>query len=60
MLLLGTIVNIMFSSADVICVLLADKVTELIRNSAIGARLAQRLGGVILMGLGVNLVLTRQ
>lgn len=57
---LGTLVNIMFSSADAICVLLADKVTALLRGSQAAGRIAQRIGGSILIGLGINVALNRQ
>lgn len=60
LLLLGTIVNIMFSSADVICVLLADRVTQYFKTSAAGARISQKIGGSILVALGLNVALTRQ
>jgi threonine/homoserine/homoserine lactone efflux protein len=54
---LGTIVNVMFSSADVACVLMADRISRLVRHSGQGGRLAQRVGGSILMGLGAKLAL---
>ena len=57
---LGTIVNVMFSSADVACVLMADKVTRIFRESRSASRLAQKLGGGILVALGVNLAVNRQ
>ena len=60
LLILGTIVNVMFSSADVMCVLLADKVTTLVKGSQSANRMAHRLGGGILVALGVNLAVSRQ
>ncbi|MBF9033463.1 LysE family transporter [Rhodobacterales bacterium HKCCE2091] len=57
--LLGTFVNVMFSSADVLCVLLADKVTTALRRSAAAGRWVRRAGGSILVALGVNLGLSR-
>lgn len=60
LLILGTVVNIMFSSADVLCVVLADKVTSYFKRSGSANRIAQRLGGSILVALGVNLALNRQ
>ncbi len=60
LLILGTIVNIMFSSADVLCVILADKVTAFFKNSSSTNNLAQRLGGSILILLGLNIALNRQ
>lgn len=59
LLILGIIVNIMFSSADVLCVLLADKVTSVLRNSDSANRIAQRIGGGLLVGLGINLATSR-
>jgi threonine/homoserine/homoserine lactone efflux protein len=57
--ILGTVVNVMFSSADVACVLLADRVTGALRASDRAARLVRRLGGGILVALGVNVALSR-
>ncbi|MGB0694242.1 MAG: LysE family translocator [Rhodospirillaceae bacterium] len=59
MVLLGTFVNVMFSSADVLAVLMADKVATALKRSAAAARLVRRIGGGILMALGVNLALSR-
>ncbi|MEO3413187.1 LysE family translocator [Roseovarius sp. CAU 1744] len=56
---LGVIVNVLFSSADILCVLLADRVAGLVRSSQAGGRLLQRAGGGILVALGVNLALNR-
>ena len=60
LLILGTIVNIMFSSADVLCVVLADKVTAYFKSSGSANRIAQRLGGGTLIALGLNIALDRQ
>jgi threonine/homoserine/homoserine lactone efflux protein len=60
LLILGTIVNIMFSSADVLCVVLADKVTAYFKNTGSANRIAQRLGGSILIALGLNVAINRQ
>lgn len=57
---LGTVVNVMFSSADIFCVLLADRVTAVLRGSRTAGRLAQRMGGALLIGLGLNVALQRQ
>ncbi|MBV6657249.1 MAG: LysE family translocator [Devosiaceae bacterium] len=57
--ILGTVVNIMFSSADVVCVVLADRVTATLRRSASFGRWVRRAGGGVLVGLGVNLGLSR-
>lgn len=60
LLVLGTIVNVMFSSADVFCVLLADKVTKWMKTSRRANRVMRRIGGSLLVGLGINLALSRQ
>lgn len=60
LLILGTIVNIMFSSADVICVLLSTQMMGLLNRSQSANRWTQRLGGSLLVGLGINLAVSRQ
>jgi threonine/homoserine/homoserine lactone efflux protein len=55
--ILGTIVNLMFSSADVVCVLLAGAVMSRLKQSTNAQRLMQRAGGALLVGLGVRLAL---
>lgn len=55
LLILGTIVNLLFSSADVVCVLLADKIATRLKTST--SRLPQRLGGGTLVALGLNIAL---
>ena len=50
----------MFSSADLICVLLAGAALERLRRSSRAQRIARRAGGALLIGLGVNLALHRQ
>ncbi len=59
LVVLGTVVNVMFSSADVAAVLLADRVTGALRASERAARAVRRAGGAILVGLGVNLAASR-
>jgi threonine/homoserine/homoserine lactone efflux protein len=59
LLLLGTIVNIAFSSADVISVLLTSKILSHINVTQAGARIARTIGGTILMGLGARLAFDR-
>ncbi len=58
-LLLGTLVNLAFSVADVIYILAADGVQRRILNSPRAAILGQRLGGILLIGLGIKLAITR-
>ncbi len=57
LLVLGTIVNVVFSSADVLCVLLADRVTAALRGAPSGGLWLRRLGGGLLIGLGGKLAL---
>ncbi|MEM8838712.1 MAG: LysE family translocator [Pseudomonadota bacterium] len=60
LIILGTIVNIMFSSADLVCVALADRIKAAIRSSHRTTGWAKRVAGGLLIGLGVNLALQRQ
>ena len=57
--MLGTIVNLMFSLADVIGVMLASAIVARLRGSSRAQRLMQRAGGTILVGLGTHLALQR-
>ena len=59
-LILGTIVNFMFSVTDIACVLLSDRAMRLLSASQAANRLAHRIGGGILIALGVNLAAARQ
>jgi threonine/homoserine/homoserine lactone efflux protein len=59
LLILGTIVNLTFSLADVVCVLLASVVMSRLRRSGRAQRLMQRTGGTALIGLGAHLALQR-
>ena len=56
---LGMIVNFMFSFADIVCVVLASTVTARLKRSSRVQRLTQRTGGAILVGLGAHLALQR-
>ncbi|MDQ6438244.1 LysE family translocator [Mesorhizobium sp. LHD-90] len=56
---LGTIVNLMFSFADIVGVLLASAVMAKLRQSSRAQKLMQRAGGAILVGLGAHLALQR-
>ena len=60
LLILGIIVNLMFSSADALCVILANKVAAYFRRSGAANRTAQRLGGGVLIALGLNVAFNRQ
>ncbi len=57
--ILGTIVNLMFSSADIVCVFLAGLVVGRLKRSSRAQRLMQRVGGTLLVGLGVHVALQR-
>jgi threonine/homoserine/homoserine lactone efflux protein len=59
LLILGTIVNLTFALADVVCVLLASVVMSRLRRSGRAQRLMQRMGGTALIGLGAHLALQR-
>lgn len=58
-LVLGTAVNLLFSTSDVVCVLLSDRIARLFAASRSAQRWAQRAGGGILVALGVNLAAAR-
>ncbi len=57
--ILGTIVNLMFSSADIVCVFLAGAVMKKLKRSGRAQRMLQRAGGALLVGLGAHLPLQR-
>ena len=57
--ILGTVVNLMFSSADLVCVLLAGAVVTRLSKSNRTQRLMQRAGGAVLVGLGAHIVMQR-
>jgi threonine/homoserine/homoserine lactone efflux protein len=57
--ILGTIVNMMFSSADIVCVLLAGAMMSRLRRSGRMQQLMQRAGGSVLVGLGAHLALQK-
>ena len=59
-LVLGTIVNFMFSITDAACILLSEKMKRLLVASQRASRLAQRIGGGILVALGINLATSQR
>ena len=59
-LVLGTIVNVMFSVTDAVCVLVSQRMTRLLLASEAANRFARRIGGGILVALGLNLAASRQ
>jgi threonine/homoserine/homoserine lactone efflux protein len=58
-LILGTIVNLTFSAADLITVLLAATIMDKLRHHGSGQRIARIAGGSILIGLGTRLAVSR-
>ncbi|WP_312402442.1 LysE family translocator [Rhizobium sp.] len=58
-LILGAVVNMTFSSADLVCVFLAGAVVNGLKKSAAAQRMMQRAGGAVLIGLGAHLALQR-
>ena len=58
LLILGTIVNFLFSSADLICVFFAERIVSIMTNRQTSTGVASRIAGVLLILLGVNLFLT--
>jgi threonine/homoserine/homoserine lactone efflux protein len=56
---LGVIVNLLFSSADIVCVMLAGGLITRLRRSNRAQRLMQRAGGTLLIGLGAHLALQK-
>lgn len=58
-LVLGGIVNTLFSVTDAVCVLMADRVTRLLKRSAQTSRVLRRVGGSLLIGLGAHLAASR-
>ena len=58
LLILGTIVNVLFSSADLLCVFFAERIVSIMKNGQTSTGVASRIAGVLLILLGVNLFLT--
>lgn len=59
LLVLGTVVNLLFSSADIVCVLGAGAIADRLRRSARLVMWTRRMGGLLLVGLGARLALDR-
>lgn len=57
--ILGTLVNVMFTIADVACVVAASTVTRRLARVSSLQRNLQRAGGAILVGLGLHVALQR-
>ena len=58
-LVLGVIVNAAFSSADIVTILLTDRVLKGVRRSGLGERIARLVGGSLLIGLGARMALAK-
>lgn len=58
-LVLGAIVNAMFSLTDAVCIVVSQTVTKALTASRSARRLASRIGGGLLIGLGINLAVAR-
>jgi len=58
-IMLGGIVNLTFSSADVVCVLLAEVLLSRLKKSNSVQKVMRRIGGVIFISLGMNIVLQK-
>lgn len=58
-LILGTIVNLTFSSADIMAVLMTDEILKRMRQSSRLQKWLKWVGGSILVGLGVHLAASR-
>ncbi len=58
-LVLGTIVNLTFSSADLVCIALASAVVARARRSGLMERIFRYAGGSLMVGLGAKLALVR-
>ncbi|TCK28917.1 threonine/homoserine/homoserine lactone efflux protein [Ancylobacter aquaticus] len=59
LLILGTLVNAIFTAADLVCVCMAGVIVRRLRSSDRLRLWAQRLGGGLLIGLGARLALQR-
>lgn len=60
LLILGTFVNIAFSSADIACVMFSSALVDRLKRSSFAQKALQRFGGIILVGLGINMVLHQE
>ncbi|WP_421593099.1 LysE family translocator [Shinella sp. M27] len=57
--ILGTVVNLIFTFADVVSVLLADVILARLKRSSGVQALVRKAGGTILIGLGAHLALQK-
>jgi threonine/homoserine/homoserine lactone efflux protein len=59
LLILGTIVNFAFSSADIVVILVASAAMVRLKASGLAQRIARAVGGTILIGLGARMAMDR-
>lgn len=59
LLILGTLVNFAFSSADIVVILVASAAMIRLKASGLAQRIARGIGGTILIGLGARMALDR-
>ncbi len=59
LLILGTLVNLTFSSADIVAVMMTDQILKRVRQSSALQKWLKWTGGSILVGLGVHLATSR-
>lgn len=57
--ILGTVVNIMFTIADIACVMAASTITRRLARVSSLQRILQRAGGAVLVGLGLHVAFQR-
>ena len=58
-LVLGVLANLVFSTVEVAYVLMADMLASRLQRSGTAQRMMQRVGGTVLVGLGVHLAVQR-
>ncbi|WP_422365116.1 LysE family translocator [Pelagibius sp.] len=59
LLILGTFVNVAFSSMDFVTVALTSTMVGMVRRNAVGQRIVRAVGGSVLVALGVHLAASR-
>jgi threonine/homoserine/homoserine lactone efflux protein len=59
MVILGTVVNLMFSAADLVAVAFAAALTARLRQGSAVGRWLNRAGGALLVALGLRLAVDR-
>ncbi|MEL6977552.1 MAG: LysE family translocator [Pseudomonadota bacterium] len=59
LLILGVIVNLSFTTADLLAALFTDRLSRAVRGAGWGERVAKALGGATLLGLGAHLAFSR-